>query len=435
MPTSSSAPAPAAPRHLRAADLRGLAQLATQATRGIARITEGVHQSVWQTLGARGGALPGQTAGLTGLVYRSVHGVTGLVGLGLDRALRALEPLLESDAGPAPASPQREAVLAALNGVMGDRLAASGSPFATPMTLRWQGQALGDGTWPAEAAARPRLLLLVHGLCMNDLQWQTRHAGQAVDHGQALAAALDATPVYLRYNTGLHTSQNGRALAHQLEGLLRDWPLPLEEITIVGHSMGGLLARSAVHCALEEGLRWPARLKHLVFLGTPHHGAPLERAGHGVDILLGSNRWSAPFARLAELRSAGITDLRHGHVRDEDWAGRHRFQHRADQRVPLPLPEGVACWVIAATTAARRSPLADRLVGDGLVPLRSALGQHPQARHRLKFAAGAQSIFYRTGHLALLARPEVTRQLLRWLAPGPVLSRPRPPGPPAAPGP
>jgi hypothetical protein len=417
------------------ADLRGLAQLATQATRGIARITEGVHQSVWHTLGVRGGAEPGQTAGLTGLVYRSVHGVTGLVGSGLELALGALEPRREGTGGEAPSTPQREAVLAVLNGVMGDRLAAAGSPFATPMTLRWQGRALLPGSWPPMPAATPRLLLMVHGLCMNDLQWQSRRAGLAVDHGEALAAALDATPVYLRYNSGLHTSQNGRALAGQLETLLQHWPVPLAELTIVGHSMGGLVARSAVHCAREEGMAWPARLKHLVFLGTPHHGAPLERAGHWVDILLGSNRWSAPFARLGQLRSAGITDLRHGHVRDEDWQGQHRFQHRSDQRVPLPLPEGVACWAIAATTAPRRSALAERLVGDGLVPLRSALGQHPQARHRLRFAAGAQCILYRTGHLALLTRPEVTRQLIRWLAPGALLRRPSPPPPPAAPGP
>ena len=417
MSASTPSPQPTAwRRHLRGSDLRGAVQLATAATLGVARITEGVHQSVWSTLGV-GGAAPGQTGGLTGLVYRSVHGVTRLVGQGLGKALSALEPLMANADMLPPASPEREAVLAALNGVMGDQLLASHSPFATPMSLRWQGRVLSPAALPPAESVTGKLLLMIHGLCMNDLQWHTRSAGQTVDHGQAVAAALGYTPVYLRYNTGLHTSQNGHALADQLEVLLSAWPVEVCELSVLGHSMGGLVIRSAVHSARSRGLAWPARLKHIVFLGTPHHGAPLERAGHWVDIVLGSTRYSAPFARLGQLRSAGITDLRHGHVRDEDWQGHDRFQHRADMRQPLPLPDGVACHALAATTAARRSPAADRLVGDGLVPLRSALGQHAQRRHRLAFAKQSQCIVYRTGHLALLSSPEVTQQILRWLAP------------------
>ena len=397
-------------------------QLATEATLGVTRITEGVHQSVWSTLGVPGAA-PAQTGGLTGLVYRSVQGVTRWVGFGLGKALSALEPLLADEDKLPPASPEREAVLAALNGVMGDQLLASHSPFATVMSLRLQGQALDPSAAATTAAPAPdkpvtgKLLLMIHGLCMNDLQWHTTQAGVALDHGQAVADALGHTPVYLRYNTGLHTSQNGHLLADQLEALLAHWPVPVTELSVLAHSMGGLVIRSAVHSAQTRGLAWPAQLGHIVFLGTPHHGAPLEKAGHWVDILLGSTRYSAPFARLGQLRSAGITDLRHGHVRDEDWQGHDRFRQHADLRQPLPLPEGVACHTVAATTAAKRSPLADRLVGDGLVPLRSALGQHTQGRHRLRFAKDSQCILYRTGHLALLSSPEVSRQILRWLTP------------------
>lgn len=402
--------------HLRAADLRGIAQLATQATVGVARMAEGVHQSVWGTMGAPGGPRPEQTRGITGLVYQTIHGITRLVGKGLDSALARLQPLLEEVLDVAPETPEREAVLAALNGVMGDHLVATHNPLATPMTLRCGGAVLNGGTPPHDIQATGKVLLLIHGLCMNDLQWHTHHQGQVVDHGQALAAALGYTPVYLRYNTGLHTSENGHALAAQLEQLLSHWPTPVEELAVVAHSMGGLLIRSAFYYARQDGLHWPDRLKSIVFLGTPHHGAPLERAGNWLDVLLGSTPYTKPFAKLGQLRSAGITDLRYGHVLDSDWQGQDRFRRKRDGRSLVPLPQGVRCYTVAATTAGKRGALADRLLGDGLVPLHSALGQHDDVRRNLVFGKSAQWIVYRMNHMELLSRPEVTQQLQVWLA-------------------
>jgi pimeloyl-ACP methyl ester carboxylesterase len=401
-------------RHLRASDLRAVAQLATQAAAGVTRMAEGVHQSVWASLGAPGGKTPGQTRGLTGLIYQSVQAITQGVGKGLNTVLTKLEPLLASADDARPGSPEREAVLAALNGVLGDRLLASHNPLATPMTLRYQGAALNLQTLPALPNATGKVLVLIHGLCMNDLQWQT--PGQVANHGAALAATLGYTPVYLRYNSGLHTSQNGHQLAALLEQLLTHWPTPIEELTVLAHSMGGLLARSAVYYAQQDQLQWPAHLKNIIFLGTPHHGAPLERAGNWLDVLLGSTPFSAPFAKLGQLRSAGITDLRYGHVLDVDWQGHDRFRRQPDRRQPVPLPEGVACYTVAATTAAKRSALANRLLGDGLVPLHSALGEHDDAQRTLVFAKASQHIAYRTSHLALLSSPEVSRQLLAWLS-------------------
>ena len=408
--------------HFRPSDLRGVAQLATQATRGVTRIVEGVHQSVWRTMGVPGGTEKGQTRGLTGMVYKTIHGVTALVGQGVDAALARVLLLLEPSGPAQPGSPQRETVLAILNGVMGDHLAATGNPLATPMTLRHQGHAL---QWDVEprpahlAGASPKVLLMVHGLCMNDLQWHTEKDGVVVDHGETVAATLGYTPVYVRYNSGLHTSQNGHLLAAQLEQLALHWPVPLEDLTVLVHSMGGLLIRSAVHVARQQGLTWPGRLKNIVFLGTPHHGSPLERAGNWVDTILGSTPFTAPFARLGHLRSAGITDLRHGHVLDADWQGRDRFASPDDHRTPLPLPEGVACFAVAATLAPKRGLLADRLMGDGLVPLNSALGQHDEPARRLVFARESQYLAYRTGHLDLLSSREVAAQVLAWLRPGP----------------
>jgi hypothetical protein len=183
--------------------------------------------------------------------------------------------------------------------------------------------------------------------------------------------------------------------------------------------MGGLLIRSAYHYAKQDDLSWPDHLKNIVFLGTPHHGAPLERAGNWVNTVLGGMTYTRPFTRLGQLRSAGITDLRYGHVLDEDWHGHNRFHRKPDNRQPVPLPEGVACYTVAATKAARRSALANRLIGDGLVPLHSALGHHDDAQRTLQFPEASQWIAYRMNHMDLLTNSEVTRQMVRWLTPSP----------------
>ncbi len=409
-------------KHIRASDLRAVTRLATQATLASTRISEGVHQSVWRTMGVPGGRQRDQTRGLTGLVYRCITGVTQAVGVGLDAALSRLEPLLDAMQSAPAESPQRLAVLAALNGVMGDRLLADGNPLAMPMSLHsGDGQTLNSDA-PATGKANGKLLLLVHGLCMNDRQWQTwRKAGDGtlepgLDHGQALAKSQGFTPLYLRYNTGRHVSDNGRDLSALLQRLLAAWPVPVRELVVVAHSMGGLVTRSAVHQAQLQGQDWTDRLTRIVFLGTPHHGAPLERAGNWVDQLLGRTPWSAPFARLARLRSCGITDLRHGRVVDDEATGHDRFQHEADTRRPVPLPAGVACLAVAATLAGRRSLVAERLLGDGLVPLRSALGQHGDPARALDFGPNDQAVFYRTGHIQLLSAPAVGHTVDDWLA-------------------
>ncbi len=381
------------------------------------RITEDVHQSVLNTMGIPGGKAPGQTRGIPGLVYKSIHNVTQLVGKGVDVILSRLQPLFESAEDAKSGTPQRAAVLAALNGVMGDRLVAGNNPFATPMTLRYRGEALNWQSMSPVPAASNKVVLLIHGLCLNDMQRHAQRKGHVVDHGEALASALGYAPVYLHYNSGLHTSQNGRELSAQLEQLVTRWPTAIKELSFVAHSMGGLLARSAFHYAKQENLRWPGHLKNIVFLGTPHHGTPLERAGNWVNTILGSTPHTKPFTAIGQLRSAGITDLRYGHVLDEDWHGHDRFHRKPDNRQFVPLPEGVACYTVAATKAARRGALANRLIGDGLVPLHSALGHHDDAQRKLLFAEASQWIAYRMNHMELLSSPEVTRQIVQWLTP------------------
>jgi pimeloyl-ACP methyl ester carboxylesterase len=422
------------PTWLHVSDIQGLAQLATQATLGVTGLAESVQGNVYKAVAAPFGPLgekfinrmPGSSGvrprGITGFVYGSIKGVTRLAGGAANALLsRAVPPAGRQQAS----TPPRETMLSALNGVLGDRLQETANPLAISMRLRHEGQPLL--LEPQALAARlpgatGRLLVMVHGLCMNDLQWRGDAAG-VQGHGEQLARELGYTPVYLHYNTGLHTSANGEQLAGLLQQLAKAWPQPVQDITLLVHSMGGLVARSACHQAAEAGYSWLAQLKALVFLGTPHHGAPLERLGSWVDGVLGGNIVTKPFAKIGQVRSAGITDLRHGNVLEADWHHAGRFERGPDARQPVPLPAGVACYAVAATTLAPgngplvavREALARKMIGDGLVSLESALGRHAEPGRSLAFPAENQWIAQGMNHMELLRRPEVTQQLLRWL--------------------
>jgi hypothetical protein len=192
----------------------------------------------------------------------------------------------------------------------------------------------------------------------------------------------------------------------------------LTRLTLIAHSMGGLVARSAHAAGVAAGHTWPNHLKTLVCLGTPHHGAPLERAGAWVDTLLQLTPYSAPFARLGQLRSAGITDLRHGALLDS-----HGSEGGDPAQDPVPLPRGVRCRTIAASLHEPGGARARRWIGDGLVPLDSALGRHPDRTLALRFPRDSQRVVEDAGHFDLLGDPRVSESLLEWLEPAPRASR------------
>jgi len=393
-------------------DLRGYSRLVIDATIGLTELVENLHHNILRAPAPLATPTQAPARGITGFVYKTIRGVTRLVGSGLDAALTRLEPLLGARDE---SSGERETLLAALNGVLGDHLAATGNPLAIPMQLRRAGRALTLTAGELSASIPEptgRILLLVHGLCMNDLQWQRN----GHDHGAALAAASGYTPVYLRYNSGLHISSNGHTMADGIEELLRAWPVPPQELVILAHSMGGLVSRSACHHAHITGQDWLHRLRGMFFLGAPHHGAPLERGGNWVDAILGASPYSAAFARIGKMRSAGITDLRQGSLLDEDWIDCDRFARKQRKPALVPLPHGVPCYAIAASIARKPGALGEKILGDGLVPLSSALGQHRDPRRCSHFPKARQWIGYGMNHLDLLEREEVCARIRRWLA-------------------
>lgn len=344
---------------------------------------------------------------IRGLVYRSVRGITRVVGTGIDRALAPAERLVAETAP----GVKRAAVIAAVNGVVGDHLVETGNPLAIQMRVCRDGEPLDlDRLGAAIPNPTGQVLVLVHGLCTNDRFWLR----DGRDFGAELARDLGYTPVYLHYNTGLHISENGREFSETIDRLVRAWPVPVDEITLMGHSMGGLVARSACHHAEQSAdSEWRPRLTRLVCLGSPHHGAPLERGGNWLQVLAGINRYTAPIAGMGKLRSAGITDLRYGAVADDHWSRRDRFEPAPDDREPVALPAGVSCYAVAATLSPEGKP---NPRGDGLVPVASALGHHRNPALALAFPAANQHVVTETGHLDLVCNAEVYDVLRDWLS-------------------
>jgi hypothetical protein len=392
------------------ADIASFSRLTSEAVVEISKLIEAAQQQITLIPGAFFPAAQRPAAAITGLIHDTVRGITKAV----DRAVTDTCTPSLNNIGEMDSSPVREAVVAALNGVVGDHLAATGNPLAIAMRLRRNGRPLTierDALLAAIPEATGKLLVLVHGLCRNDLQWEQQDRG----HGAALARDLGYTPVYLHYNSGLHISENGQAFAGLLEILVKQWPKQVQELAIVAHSAGGLVSRSACHYGTVADHHWRQYLRHLLFLGTPHHGAPLERWGNLVNANLDLGPFSAPYARLGRIRSAGITDLRYGNVRHEDWQGRDRFALSPDVRTPMPLPEDVRCYAIGATLQKQKGSLRNRVIGDGIVPLDSALGRHQDPAMTLQFARSRQWVGYAMNHSDLLCHPAVYDRILRWL--------------------
>jgi pimeloyl-ACP methyl ester carboxylesterase len=249
---------------------------------------------------------------------------------------------------------------------------------------------------------------------------ETEHAwrfGGRSSYGERLARDLGYSALELRYNSGRHVSENGRSLADLLDALVDAWPVEVEQIALVGHSMGGLVARSACFQAGEDGAGWVRRVRHVVSLGTPHLGAALEQAVHYASAALHALPETRPLARLLRRRSAGIRDLRHGSLVDEAWRDRDPDALRAAACREVPLLEGAThCFVAATITRSPKHPLG-RLVGDWLVLVPSASGRGRTRRIPFRDEHGLH--VGGATHFALLNHSAVYARLREWLAEAP----------------
>jgi pimeloyl-ACP methyl ester carboxylesterase len=310
------------------------------------------------------------------------------------------------------ATPSGAALIGVIAGLTGDTLEREGSPLAQPMAVRVAGEPVAlDSEAIAEAfpTATPRIVVFLHGLMETEFSW-----GTGETYGTRLQRELGYSPVTVRYNSGLRISRNGRCLSELMDELVAAWPVGVERIALVGHSMGGLVARSACQCGIEERAAWVSLVKHSVSLGTPHMGAPLEQAVHYLTAGLARLPETRPVANFLRRRSGGIRDLRQGSLVDADWSGSDPDALSAAACAEVPLLEGAThCFVSATVTRSDRHPVG-RLLGDTLVLKPSATGR--SRTRRIPFEEEYGMHVGGANHFALLNHPAVYEKLRAWLA-------------------
>ncbi len=378
---------------------RGLSELG-DAARGIGEVQQAVADRVFTLVGPP--ATPVRVAyhSITRGVYAGVRGAAVAAGHGAALAARSAPPVSET--------PRGAALVGVLNGLIGDALEREGSALAQSMTIRREGEVVAPAAF---AGARPRLVVFLHGLMETERSWRL---GGRESYGERLERERpDTTAIEVRYNTGRRISENGRALCELMTELVESWPVEVEEIALVGHSMGGLVARSACHRAALDERAWVTRVRHVVSLGSPHMGAPLERAVHYAAYGLHALPETRPLARFLRRRSGGIRDLLQGSLVDEDWRERdpEALRHAACQEIPL-LDGATHCFVSATITRSPEHPVG-RLLGDMLVLTSSASGR--SRTRRLGFRDEDGLHVGGANHFALLNHPKVYAQLRRWL--------------------
>lgn len=372
-----------------------LAQLQAELGSEIVDVVERMHGSISQKPWPFSPLQNEHTRGLTSFVYACVKGGFTLSQTGLKQLTKHLPPATTDE----PGWLQFRAIL---NGVVGDTLSKHQNPLALPMSF--------EQATPAPTANSNTLLLFIHGLCMHEAGWQI---GAHPKYANALATQLNARTAYLRYNSGKHISENGQELAQQLEEYAQDDT----RIVIIGHSMGGLLTRSACHYAQQHGLNWPQKLTHIATLGTPHHGAPLERAGNLANTQLLITPYSKPLMRLGNLRSAGIKDLRFGNLLDSDWRDANNPDHTHDTRTPVPQLPHTHYLLIAGTQSIQIPDNPRQAKHDQLVTVASAWGQSRNNQHHWPDHPHiTRTLLPSITHIPLISTDLTYQKIIEWIS-------------------
>ncbi|MFD2721794.1 esterase/lipase family protein [Hymenobacter monticola] len=334
--------------------------------------------------------------------------------------------------------------LPVLNGALGDQLAARFDKRAIRMSFRRGGHDVAVADLRL-SEPRQKTVVFVHGLMGDELIWQTgfQDAPGSRRYGPRLAEETRCRALYLRYNSGLHLSENGRELSRLLTELVTSYPDAIGELVLVGHSMGGLIIRSAGYYGqlgvkseelkslgssadilpfnpqlLTQPAPWLAHLRSVFLIGTPNDGSWLEQNSHLTARLLERiNLFPTRFlSKALNQRSNGIKDLRYSILVDEDWQDAHAHD-LTPPRTPVPPLPGVhyhilmGSWLRTTRPAALREYFGDGLVGHGSARGPATFGDEAA------LPAGAHvrtAVFSQQHHGGLLTHPEVFQYLKQW---------------------
>lgn len=404
---------------MRPEELAAFGDLASEAAAGatsqIHEMHTGIARRVWRRVGPA--AIPVRIA--HDRIARTAYSAAGELTRAVVRAgARAASAARPPDGPSVQGSPAGRAVVSALNGAFGDTLVRRGNMLALPMAFRRGGRDLEltrHELADAYPNAKSRLVLFVHGLCETDEAWNwipvrpARHA----PYGHRMEIELGYSALYLRYNTGRHISESGRDLAEVLGRLIAMWPVRVDEVVMIGHSMGGLVSRSACHYGADSD--WVATLRHVFTLGAPHLGAPLEQVTNAASAALARLPETRPLAKALNIRSSGIKDLRYGYLVDECWLDQDcdAFLRNTSREIPF-LPTA-RHYFVCATLSREPDAAVGRIIGDLLV-LKPSAWSHPEAGKRLSFPI---EHYYHVGganHFDLLNHPAIYAQIRRCLS-------------------
>jgi pimeloyl-ACP methyl ester carboxylesterase len=404
---------------VRKAEIEAIGDLAGEALAAGGTLVRDMHEGIagrpFAILGAPAKPVRLIHDGIARAVYGGVRGSLRAAGRGgaLLASARAA-----ADGPSVTSRPRPGLAVGAVNGMYGDHLEQRRNALAGPMEVRRAGEAVA-ATPEALATAFPdattRVVVFVHGLCGTEETWRLfplRGREGRRTYGERLQDELSFTPVYVRYNTGRRISANGRDLARLIEDVVEGWPSPVSELVLVGHSMGGLVARSACHYGEAEGHRWTDAVRHVFCLGTPHLGADLEKGANVVGWALGKLPETRALANLVNARSVGIKDLRFGSCVEEDWCDCDPDEYLSDRCQEVPFLADAGYYFVGATLG--RGPLGSTL-GDLLVRMPSASGRGNGRGRRIPFEVDNGHELVGMTHFDLLNHPAVYDQLRRWI--------------------
>jgi hypothetical protein len=421
MSHSGEAPSPFRDQQASVDDWRGLGDLFGLSVERLIQPVEGMHRAIadrWLRLAGPAAAPLGRgyhafatgvygSVRLTGSVLASAVGI-GAVAAGGHRQL----PRLWS-------SPRGSGIRSIANAVWGDELERRRSPLSITAGLRnAAGESISvDSFSLARAFPQPttRLAVLLHGLGETERCWlrETAAAGTVNGLGDVLEAS-SFTPLLARYNSGRRVSDSGADLAALLEEIVSYWPVAVEEVALVGSSMGGLVVRAAIHAGRAAGHSWVGLARNVVTIGAPHLGAPLEKGAHLITRGLRLTATTRPLGAFVNSRSAGVKDLRFGAIREEDWNGADPDSLLGAGFDDMPLPEGVEQHFVAAVVTADPTHSVGLLVGDLMVRVGSGTGRG----RRRRIEANNVRVLGGCHHFRLLHDPDVHRQVQEWLTAG-----------------
>lgn len=306
-------------------------------------------------------------------------------------------------------------VVAAVNGLVGDELRLLDDPQTIRMAVRVGGVDVPATAWPIGEAFRgagSHVVVFVHGLCEDEESWSTKRATVGSTYAERISAETDGTPLMIRYNTGLNVSENGKHLDALITQLMEAWPVPIARLTLVGHSMGGLVVRAATNHATAARRVWPQLVGDVICLGAPHTGAALEKVAHVGSRVLTFLPETRPFAAILNARSAGIVDLRHGYISADEWRGQDLTRQWGLDRIGAAPLAHADYHFVAATLGATRRHFLSAAMGDLLVHFSSASGMGRTG----PVVAGARLEYLpSTHHFALLNHPRIGDWLVKWL--------------------